>query len=555
MKKIYKGFNLTEFFLLSLVVALGSFLYLYKLGSLPPGLYLDEAGTGYNAYSILKTAKDEYGKFLPLAMRLFGSYTPPLYVYLSVPIIGIFNLSIFSTRLLSSLTGIVNIVIVYFLIKDLQLVKSRFSPFAGTIVFAITPWTVFFSRMGYEQNLAFLFFCLSVFLFVRSTIDPKLIVLAFSTISLATYSDFPLRFLSPLLFIGLIAILKNQILTIKNRRYLIFGTFLAILIQIPNLYLATTPAFFTKTDHFYLDTVIVQSKKISNFLPVFISYPLSFTREFFAQYSTYFSPRSLFFLPDSDLQRSTPELSVFYPWMLIPYLVGLFFIWKERKKYTIQIILLMLFITPLPGALAKQPFHIQRTLTLLLPLTLIMTIGMDRIISNIKHKVGLPVFALVLATSLIFLWRSYFILLPGLRASVWGFQYKELSNFIMSYPDKTFVIDQAVRPLPQDIAYTQLAFYLKTDPMIIQADQDSLLPSNYYHQTKFSHIHKFGNIETRPIEWGETVWRDVILVGDKSSISDEEIKLHNLTQIFEIRDPNNITIFRGFQTNPKRLKS
>lgn len=537
---------------LIIISVFGAFLYLYKLGDYPPGLYLDEVGTGYNAFSILKTGRDEYGKLLPLAMRLFGSYTPPLYIYLSVPLIALFDLSIFSTRLLSAICGVLAIPIVYFLIKELQITKSRVTPLLATLFFAVTPWTVFFSRMGYEQNLAFLFFGLSILAVTKSLKNPKILTLAIPIISIATYADYPLRFLSPLLLLGVFVIFRKDLLLKKNLKYLLLGGAIAFIIQIPNLYVATTPAFFTKSDHFYLDTISAQAVKIHHYLPSIFAYPLSFAREFLSQYFTYFSPRSLFFLPDSDPQRSTPGLSVFYPWMLIPYLLGLYFGWQNRKSTAIKLIIFLLLITPLPGALTKQPFHIQRTLTLLLPLTLVLSIGMDQLIKTTKIKIWLPIVLGALVVSLTMLWRSYFILLPSLNASVWGFQHKQLADYIKDHPGQVFVIDQSTRTRPQDISYTQLAFYLKLDPKILQADQDPKIASDYYTQTQFSFIHNLGNIETRAIEWGEAEWRDVVFVGDTASISDDEVKLHNLTQVFEIKDPNNNIILRGFRSNPKK---
>lgn len=546
------NFKKQEVLLLVGIVILGAFLYLYKLSDNPPGLYLDEVGTGYNAYSILKTGKDEYGKFFPLAMRLFGSYTPPLYVYLTVPIMSLFGLSIFSTRLVSAICGVLAIFVVFFIIKELKITKSKYTPLIGTLFFAITPWTVFFSRIGYEQNLAYFFFCLSVLAIIKSLKTPKFLLFALPLISISSYADFPLRYLSPLLFFGIPLIFRKKLLFKNNLKYLLAGSLIAFFIQIPNLYVFTTPAFFTKSEHFYTDTVISQTIKLQHFLPSILAYPLALLREFLSQYSAYLSPRSLFFLPDQDAQRSIPELSVFYSWMIIPYVVGLYFVWKHKKIQSIKLLIFLLLITPLPGALTKQPFHIQRTLTLLLPLTLVLTVGIDNLVKNLKLKILLPIILGILVISLIQIWRSYFVLLPSINASIWGFGYKSLAEYISSHPSEIFVIDQSTRSRPQDIAYIQLAFYLKLDPKILQDDQDAKIVQDYYNQLDFSFVHKLGNIETRPIDWGEACWRNnVVFVGDTVSISDNEVNLHNLVQVFEIKDPNDNIILRGFkaQTN------
>ncbi len=540
-----------EFLLLILISLVGAFVYFYKLGSIPPGLYLDEVGTGYNAYSIYKTGKDEYGKFLPMAIRLFGSYSPPLYIYLSVPVMALFDLSIFSTRFVSAICGIVTITIVYLIVKELKITKSKHTPFITALFFAITPWTVFFSRMGYEQNLAFLFFSLSIFLVLRALKAPKILSIAIPVISLATYTDYPQRLLAPLLFIGIFLIYKKSLLTKQNIKYLSIGVIIAALIQIPNLLMLFTPSFFTKTGHFYVEAISSQAQKISHYLPMVIALPLAFIREFFSKFAIYFSPQSLFFTPDSDLQRSIPELSVFYPWMVIPFLVGFYYLGKIRQKKSIKLIAFLMLITPIPGALTKQPFHIQRTLPLLLPITLIIAVGIDKLIQGKRKVYWLSATLILFVVSLITLWRSYFVLLPQERAVTWGYGYPKLAEYIRNNPDKTFVIDQSERTGPKDIAYIQMAFYLKLPPELLQADQDKRIAQDYYNQIDYSFVHKFLNIETRQIDWGEAYYRDVVFVGDLVSISDLEVELHSLTKEFEILDPNEIVIFRGYRSNPK----
>ncbi|MBI2009816.1 MAG: hypothetical protein HYS86_01425, partial [Candidatus Chisholmbacteria bacterium] len=52
---------------LVLIVFFAAILRLSLLGQNPPGLYWDEVSLGYNAYSILKTGRDEHNEFLPYA--------------------------------------------------------------------------------------------------------------------------------------------------------------------------------------------------------------------------------------------------------------------------------------------------------------------------------------------------------------------------------------------------------------------------------------------------------------------------------------------------------
>lgn len=536
--------------LLFIILSVAAVLYLYKLGMNPPGLFADEASTGYNIYTLLKTGRDEYGKFLPFGFRQLGSFTPPLYIYLSVPLVAILGLSEFSTRILSVICGLSIITMVFYLLNEFQICKSKTSLFFTTLFFAITPWLIFFSRMGYEQNLAFTLFTLSIILITKSLKNSKFLALAIPIMSLTTYADFPQRFLMPIIFVVFALAFRKVFKIRKNLKLVAIGIIIAAVIQIPNIYLGTTKSFYTKSEHFYSDVVASQAKKIDHYLPHPISVSLAFTREFLSQYINYFSPRSLFFNGDPDLQRSIPKLSVFYPWMIVFYFIGLYVLYKTKSGNTKKILVLLLFVTPLTGALTHQPFHIQRTLAFLLPLTLIMGLGIDLVCKKLGKKLSIISFSILFLVSLIFFWRSYFILLPQERASTWGFEWKLLAQFIQNHPEDRFVIHQSVNQKPEEIAYFQLAFYMKTEPQVIQASVNPETLQNYYNDINFSPFRKFLNIETRPIDWGEAVNKDEILIGDTVSISDLEVSLHNLTEVFVIKDPNNKIILRGFQTNP-----
>src|SRR6185369_15376499 len=85
------------------IILIAVFLRFYTLSEIPNGLYVDEAEIGYNAFSILQTGKDEFGKSFPLFIRSINVYAPPLYMYLTTIPIYFFGLSIFSVRFVSAL--------------------------------------------------------------------------------------------------------------------------------------------------------------------------------------------------------------------------------------------------------------------------------------------------------------------------------------------------------------------------------------------------------------------------------------------------------------------
>src|SRR3972149_11650128 len=120
---------------LILVFILGIFVYFYKLDKIPSGFYIDEALPGYNAYSLLLTGKDEFGKTFPMFLRFCGSYNPPLFTYLVIPWVASLGLNIFGVRAPSALAGLLSGLVVYFFLRNSHFLKRRLSVFFGAFFF------------------------------------------------------------------------------------------------------------------------------------------------------------------------------------------------------------------------------------------------------------------------------------------------------------------------------------------------------------------------------------------------------------------------------------
>ena len=535
-----------EILALCLIVVFGTFFYLHDLARVPPGVYVDETVTGYNAYSLNLTRKDEYGKSFPVALRFFGSYSPPVYTYITIPLVRVFGLNAMAVRLASSVCGIFGIIVFFLLLKSLRITRSRITLLTTTFLFAITPWNVFFARTGYEIYLGFFLFFVGVLFCWLSLSRKTYLLLGFIFLSLSTYGAHLERYLSVFFAFSFLFLFRKNLFDRSNKIVLFASAVAFGIIQIPNFTLLDTTVFFSKSALFYSQQVISQAEKI-RFLPEIIAIPLSFLREFFSQYVAYFSPRSLFFLPDPDPQRSIPDLATFYPWMVGPWFLGLLKLWTLRKTNAGRFIFLLLFLIPFPVALTKDPFSTQRALPLLLPISLVTTLGLDMVLQKIRLRFAFPLVVFLLVYSIVLLWRGYFVLLPHERARVWGYGFQQLAEVIKENPDKKFLIDQS-RTKP---VYIELAFFLAYPPAEFQQEVDQTIKEDYYNKPSFSSYYKFGNIETRNIRWDEDIYKRQILVGDEFAISEQQAKEHFLTKVLEVNDLNGNPIFRGYETNPE----
>lgn len=475
----------------------------YKLDEIPRGVANDEAVVGYDAYSILNTGKDQYGKSLPIYFKFFGSFTPGLFVYLETIPIKLFGLNAFSIRILSVLSMLLVGYFVFLFFEKNKILKWKYASVFSVFLFFITPWTFFNSRIGYEITFAFALTSIGVLLYTNP-------LLSFTLISLSTYAGHTQRYLAPI-FIALIYFIFY--FRKKPFKEILLPLLFAFLIQIPNLILVFTPSFWVKNG--------------------------SFTTSFLTQYLSYFSPANLFSRQDFMLQRSIPEIAVFYSWMFIPWVVGLYELYKNIKKPVYRYILLLILLCPLPAAMANTNYSTQRALPLLLPYFLVIMIGIDKIICKFKNKFIVLFEILLIIFSLLMLYRSYFILFPKEREQAWDYGYQSLTLYILNNPDKKFVVDNG-----RSVPYIELLFFMKHQLKNISA-------VNYYSNTDFDNMAKFANVEVRSIDWKKDICIDQVLVGDNLAISEGQMKEHFLTKVFEVKDSQNKILLHGYETNPK----
>lgn len=157
--------RIIKIFLVVLIVALAFFLRFYKVTSDPPSLNWDEVSIGYNAYSVLKTGRDEWNKFLPLHFESYGEYKLPAQIYASIPAISIFGLNEFGVRITPVIYGTLTVFLLYFLAKELF--KNDWVALASAFFLAISPWHIQLTRASFESSFSVFWVTLGVWLFFR----------------------------------------------------------------------------------------------------------------------------------------------------------------------------------------------------------------------------------------------------------------------------------------------------------------------------------------------------------------------------------------------------
>ncbi len=385
---------------LLIIICIGIFLRLYQINTAPNGLLTDEASFGYNAYSILKTGKDEFGNKYPLSIKSFGDYKYPAYVYASVIPIKIFGLTIFAVRFVSILSGIILIVAMFLLLQELGF--SYVSSLIGALITAVSPWTVLMSRFAFESNLGMLIFTIGLLFLIYGVNRRKLYFLIGSGFffGLSWYCYLPFRPISLLMIICFsIYQLFKRLMPFRNILILFFIFMVTISPLVP-IMLSKEGTNRIKQNGMFTNpqlkiTIDENRTFCTSGAPKLVCYlnsnkPFEYIRIMTTRYADMFSIHYLFLNGETQRYLSVENFGLF-PFFLIPYfLFGLVFVFHKPKgtiKNYLPIFLVSgLLISGLPSAvLPTAPIRTQ--LTAQFPFMLILIVyGFSVVDNKLKSK-------------------------------------------------------------------------------------------------------------------------------------------------------------------------
>ena len=133
-----------------LVFSIGIFARIWEYADLPPGLNVDEASIGVEAYYLYKFGMDRYGMTYPVHLISWGSGQNALYAYLLIPFVALKGINAFSVRLPMMLAGILSMPLMF--IAGKRLLGEKFALLAMFFM-AISPWHIVNSRWAVESNI------------------------------------------------------------------------------------------------------------------------------------------------------------------------------------------------------------------------------------------------------------------------------------------------------------------------------------------------------------------------------------------------------------------
>lgn len=513
---------------LTVVVLIAAILRLWQLGHIPPSPDWDEAAFGYNAYSIIHTARDEYGKFLPVVLRSFDDYKPALYVYLVVPAELVFGVNTFAVRFPSAIFGTLTVLAVFFLVEELF--KKKELSLLSALLMAISPWSIQFSRVGFESNVGVAFNTFAALFFVKGLKKPWYFCLATLFGALNVYVYQSEKVFTPLLFLVLIFVYRRQLLQIP-KKYLISAIVVGLIAIFPMVYaIQTDPnvllrvkgtSAFLDTTTFLKDDVtkLATDRAHRDYLGLLLdNRRFVYAKSIINGYVAHFDLNWLFIQGDIS-RHHAPGMGLLYLVSLPFLLMGIYMLIFRRVGFDItttsrNMLLLWYLVTAIPASITSGVPHAVRTLNFLPVIEIIVAAGLVggwHGISQLRAKsLKYGVLFIVLVAyvfNITYYLDQYFSQTNYFTSYDWQYGYEQAVPYVQSIQGNYKKIIVSEKP-NLDKSYMFFLFYMKYPPAEYQK-------IGQFSSGGFAETHHFGKYEFHNIDWNkESTEKHVLFVGN-----------------------------------------
>ena len=489
----------------------------YKLGEIPHGFYQDESAIGYNAYSILKTGKDEYGKSFPLYFKSFGDYKLPLYIYATVPSVAVFGMTEFAVRFPSAFFGFLTVIVFYFL--ALRLFNNKNFALLSAFLLAINPWHIHYSRATFEVSICLFLFILGTLLIHEYFNKRRAGAFILGTISflLAMYGYNLTRILSPILYFIVLYSFRKKDSKISGEIWVSAAASLIALIPFVVSLLSKGGAS-SASGTLVFSSAAVQAPLLE-FRSYFVFLPNIVSSLFFGKVTmtvwqilqniaSYLSVSFFFVSGSTHGNHGIGNVGQFYLFELPLIITGIVIFIKDKHS---KLLFLWATAVILVASLTRDIPHATRSYFLIFPMILFSAKGATYFFDKVRslktsYSAVLSVLVLgIISYSIIFYLASYYFRFPIFYAKSWRSADKDVAFFIEQNQRKYshIVFDNSAGYI-----YTSLLFYSKYNPY----DFINTVTRSSDDSEGFSHVLTFGKYEFKDVDWAKDYKKDTLII-------------------------------------------
>ncbi len=458
---------------LILILVLSFFLRFCKITQIPPSLNWDEVSIGYNAYSILKTGKDEWNQVFPVHFKAYGEYKLPVQIYASIPGIYFLGLNELGIRITPIIYGTLTVLIIFFLGKELF--ASELAGLVAAFLLGISPWHIQLTRASFESSFATFFVVLGIWFFIKGFKNQKWFIISMIPFALSVFTYNSARIFTPLFLFFVLVIYRKKLIEFKKIVLISLLLFTILLIPLAPFLLSGERSARYKlvsvTDDPGLVPRINENRgrsKLPQPLPRLIHNKITYVAFYISRnYLAHFSPQFLFISGAPHKQhhvQNMGELYLFQAPFLALGLIGLFYL-KHRFK---NLLLSWLFLAFIPVAITGDSIpHALRTLIaapvyqLICGLGLIFSLRWFRKFSCSLKIVLSLVFITVIMVSFAYYLYNYYQIYPIAYSRDWQYGYKQVVEYIAKHQNE---YDEIVFTRHYGEPHMFTLFYLNYDP-------------------------------------------------------------------------------------------
>ena len=479
------------------ILILATILRFYQLNTLP-ALNADEAAIGYNAYSLISTGKDEHGHPWPIHFESFGDFKPGLFFYLVLPFVWLLGLNEWAVRVPGALLGVGTVFLMYLLVGYFS-PKKNFQLLA-TMLLAISPWHIHFSRGGWEVNAGTFFIVLGLWLFLKGFNNYRWWMWSTLALVASFYTYHSARIVVPLLLLWLLVFYRQQLWS--NRKKLLLPVALGIILLIPLVRDFTGPAGNSRASGVSIFADLGVTLRINvergehgnnRSFPalIFHNKVVNFGYEFLSNWGEHFWGEFLFISGDEIQRNKVPEFGVLYLVQLPFLIIG--FLAIARSSTGWGVILWWLMVAPAAAALTFQSPHALRAHNMLIPLTIITAYGLNKILEwKYTYRWVVVLIFLLLSWDFSRYLHQYYAHMAKEYPFSSQYGVKELVSYINQNYDKypEFIITDRY-----DQPYILFLFYMNYPPQKFQGEHNLSVRDKF----GFSTVRDFDKFHFQPI--------------------------------------------------------
>lgn len=434
----------------AIILLIASGLRLWRLGEIPIDTYWDETAMIMDGQAVVATGNDVHGKnWLQPIFASYGDYKLPVYIWLVTIAVKLVGPTAFAVRLPSAVAGILTVILTGLIAQELfkHLLSARHRQnlqLWAMLIVSIAPWSITFSRVGFEGHLGQLLVGSTFYLALKARKQARCFLIAATLAITAVFSYFSTRFVLPIgYFMSFFYTLQTKVKKAAVGYYLLGGAvFVAglIVMSLSPLYPASqqfrlsSPSILDQSPAVQLANTYRQLSNNSPIDRIFFHRYFFTLKRLLINYSKNLDLNFLFWTGESNLRHSTGEHGLFYLSFLPLLIYGLYQLAQKRQVFIILYLLSWWLFGLLPASVPLEVPHALRSLNSLIPIAILIAYGGEALFNQniLRRNLLSAIFGCCL------IWEStgfihyYFQIYPHTSASAFQAGYTQLASALLA---------------------------------------------------------------------------------------------------------------------------